>query len=75
MTKKRSGWFPATEKPKHIGVYEVDVPDSHDVWSSFWDGKQWMWRTPRGHDVAFQERGRKSYGVPRRWRGLAEKPE
>lgn len=73
MSKPKLGpWHPASVKPVHVGVYEVETKLYDTPVYSKWDGRNWALVSftveiaARCNIVA--------YGQSKEWRGLAEKP-
>lgn len=74
-TPKLTPWFPASVKPVHVGVYEVeDGIEDNEVWYSHWDGKKFNYWCCGGPEMAYEFSDMRISLKPDKWRGLAEKP-
>ncbi|WP_186263311.1 hypothetical protein [Burkholderia gladioli] len=73
---KVTEWYPASVKPVHVGVYEIQdgTSDIFGPFYSYWNGSRFGWRSALP-EHAFLMRKKDTMALPViRWRGLAEKP-
>jgi len=71
----RTPWFPMSQNPHHIGVYELRAPRNEEQthWS-LWDS-EWKFSAATADRAAIQcVRGDGPYRTNTGWRGLAEEP-
>lgn len=67
---EKTEWFPGTERPVHVGVYETwsDGPES---WFQFWNGAYWGW-SEHSPLEAYNRKEIYSRHQHDQWRGLTE---
>lgn len=74
---KKTEWFPATSRPKHIGVYETQSPllNFASGWMRYWNGHIWTAGTHKTHRNWHQQCQLNEPAIVQDapWRGLTEK--